>query len=441
MKIRGWFMFVGWRLDHDAMISKSPPVRKRKFFYYPKRWQSLGNIYNRKKWDKKSERIRKGFIKVLLRYYASFLPHPRGLPVAEEIRQIVVFGDMGIGNFIMFTPLLRVLREYFYKSEIVVIFMKCRGGNEVAKRLNSIDRCIFLDVPVKPTLRALGKIYVELKKQGIEQPDVVVGRFSGSSYVPILTGLLRGKWRVGHCSSAGYEAFMDRIFNYPVPMERKQHEIERNLDLARRLGVPISKTQIEFPIYSDERREALDISRACGIHFEKLVCLQIGSSQLQPWKRWPAESWRHLIVRLSERDIQLSLLGSADERKSVDEIVSEYIYDPSIINLCGKMTLGATADFLRRSRLLICNDSGLMHIGAAVGIPIIGIFGPTEYERTRPYAEKFIAMRGRCHCNAGTLFDRLTVAKIEQCDRPCLNSICAEKVAQEAFKILGISYE
>ncbi|MGD9850236.1 MAG: glycosyltransferase family 9 protein [Nitrospirales bacterium] len=385
---------------------------------------------------KRSEYIRKVLVKLMLRHYASWLPNPNRFPSPTDVRQVVLFGDMGIGNFIMFTPLLRAIREYFQEAEIVLLFTKKRGSDLVANRLDSIDRCIFLNAPAKPTIKALRNILVKLRQQGVFRPDVVVGRFSGSSYVPILACLLRGKWRVGHSSSAGYVAFMDRVFNYPVPMRSEEHEVERNLNLARQLGVPISAVKLEFPIFHNDEYDSIATANSHGLVFERLVCLQIGTSVLQSWKRWPAESWRELIEQLSSRGIQLALLGSTDERIIVDEIAQDHIKENSIVNLCGKMNLGATGDFLRRSRLLICNDSGLMHVGAAVGIPIIGLFGPTEYARTRPYAENVVAMRGTCHCNVGTLFDRVTVEKIAQCNRPCLGSIRAEDVAAETFKIL-----
>ena len=82
-----------------------------------------------------------------------------------------------------------------------------------------------------------------------------------------------------------------------------------------------------------------------------------------------------------------------------------------------------------------------MHVGVVVGVPIIGLFGPTEYDRTRPYTENFLAMRGPCQCNAGTLFNQKTVMKISECEQPCLEAITPEKVAAEAFRILEYSNE
>jgi|GEM_PF-1187553 len=370
----------------------------------------------------------------LLSLLSVFLANPGRLPGSNEVRQIVVLGDMGIGNFVMLTPLLRALRQYFREAEIVVLFVKNRGADQVAARLETVDRIVrIFEICERQTLntavflRAIGRCNLA--------PQLLVGRFNGSVFLPLLALALRPAWRVGHISSAGFVGVCDSVFNIGVPMQVNEHEVERNLKLAWALGVPVSGCGLEFPLSPDDIAAAQMLSVSRGLNLERLICLQVGSSEIQKWKRWPADSWSELMCMLASAGWCLALLGSKEERDLAAKIA--FISGVDCVNLCGELSLGATAALMKSARLLICNDSGLMHIAAAVGIPIIGLFGPTEYDRTRPWSKQFVGFRGPCACNAGTLFDRATLKRIESCNRPCLAATTSNQVMNEVTKMLG----
>ncbi len=142
---------------------------------------------------------------------------------------------------------------------------------------------------------------------------------------------------------------------------------------------------------------------------------------------------------MTDRGFDVAFLGSKGERDVVTEILEDTALASSAerLNLCGAMSLQQTAAFISRSRLLICNDSGLMHVAAAMGAPILALFGPTEYDRTRPFTERCVVLRGPCHCNAGTLFDRKTLKKIMECDRICLQSIRPSAALAEVLRLMS----
>lgn len=345
---------------------------------------------------------------------------------------------MGIGNFIMFTPALRALRDRFPEAEQVVLFTKARGADLVTRGLSSVDRVVIIDAPKLLGIRSFLKMLRRVREQKIK-PDLIIGRWNGSPYVAMLTTALGARWRVGHVSSAGYTGFCDAVFNAPVAMNLEAHEVERNLDLVRRTGATIvAPPPLEFPLADTDRHSARAIAREAGLDFERLVCLQSGSSPLQHWKRWPIGHGRELVRLLTARGYQVAFLGSQEERSIPQEIMlgTPLEADAERINLCGQMSLHETGAFMQLARGVVCNDSGLMHVAAAVGAPLVAIFGPTEYDRTRPFTMHCTLLRGACACNAGTLFDRKTLKVIEACPRPCLSQTMPQAVLARVVELL-----
>ena len=374
-----------------------------------------------------------------VRALAATLPGPRPVPHPDQVRQILIFGDMGIGNFIMFTPTLRALRRHFTRAEIVVLFMKSRGLPAV-RGLDTVDRCEVVSPRKSDGLPAFLAFAREVRQRNIH-PDLVVGRWNARPHATMLTAWLRPRWRVGHVSSAGFEGYCDSVYNFPVSMSIDAHEVERNLDLVRRIGATPEPATLEFPLSQADHQEASRIIESRRFRPDRLICLQVGSSAIQKWKRWPEAHSRALAVALADRGFDLAFVGSPDEAALVDEVLAgtPLLSEVGRINLCGSMSVHATGAFMQRARVLVCNDSGLMHVGAVLGVPLVAIMGPTEYDRTRPYTDAASVIRRPCQCNAGTLFDRRTVRTIETCGSRCLRDIGPDEVLQKVLDIVGRS--
>jgi heptosyltransferase-2 len=106
-------------------------------------------------------------------------------------------------------------------------------------------------------------------------------------------------------------------------------------------------------------------------------------------KQWPVDYFALLIRKLQKSfKVKFLLLGSKDELESCAEIEKQI--KSNIINWCGKTSLLETAALLRNCNLLICNDSGLMHMATTFDLDIVAIFGPTVREfGFFPFSEKF----------------------------------------------------
>ena len=116
-----------------------------------------------------------------------------------------------------------------------------------------------------------------------------------------------------------------------------------------------------------------------------LVACMVGAEYGRS-KQWPAEHFAVLIDKLSESGLQVCMLGSAKDLPQSETI--QKLCKGSVINLCGKTTLPDVVDLLAACRVAVTNDSGLMHIAAAVDVPVIAIYGATTPAYTPPLHER-----------------------------------------------------
>ncbi len=117
-------------------------------------------------------------------------------------------------------------------------------------------------------------------------------------------------------------------------------------------------------------------------------------------KRWPAKHYAELANRLLEQNWQLIILGSVADCATTNIIVAgiKSAYQSNTFNLCGKTTLSDAVDFLATADIVVSNDSGLMHIAAALHRPLIAIYGPTSPTFTPPLADNARIMQLEIDC-------------------------------------------
>jgi len=163
---------------------------------------------------------------------------------------------------------------------------------------------------------------------------------------------------------------------------------------------------------------------------EKDRALVLGPMANWRGKEWQPEKFSELACRLTKNggilaDAPVLILGSEAERLRAEKIAADIPW-PKCINLAGKLDLLTAYAVLRRSALFIGNDSGLMHIAAASGVPTLGLFGPSREEHYGPWGEKagwvrtrktydeLVGQRGYDHRNTGSLMSSLSTSQVEE---------------------------
>ncbi len=191
-------------------------------------------------------------------------------------------------------------------------------------------------------------------------------------------GLTIGLDNTGNGSREGARAFYDLT---PPRAAPGTHAVDRYLAVLPLLKVPVDR---DFEWLPRRPEIAARIQEKWAAASGPFVVLLPGAR----WnnKRWPVENFVELAKLMRTMSaLQFVILGSADERALGQAIASA---NPGrCLNLAGQTTLWEMIEWVRRGRLVISNDTGPMHVAAALGRPLIALFGPTNPRHTGPYGQ------------------------------------------------------
>jgi heptosyltransferase-1 len=144
-------------------------------------------------------------------------------------------------------------------------------------------------------------------------------------------------------------------------------------------------------------------------------------------KLWPPASWARLSEWLHGQGFRVAVTGSAADRELVAAIVRQSM--APLVNLAGSTSLAQLAAILRKTRLAVTTDTGAMHLAAALGTPVVALFGPTAPWRTGPFGPGHQVVRLGLPCSP--CFKR-------QCPAPrCLHELYPDMVKTACEKILS----
>jgi ADP-heptose:LPS heptosyltransferase len=267
----------------------------------------------------------------------------------------------------MTTPVIRTLSRDFPVSRIDV--MVGPSGKEIFERDPRIFKLILYDkhMPISQKRR------LQLKLKNLRYDLVVDIR---NTIFPMLIG---PKFRTS------------TVHSFPKGIVHRSH---RHLHRLTSLGISDFDRNYYIHIPKEDEDNARSLLEGCGITDPIVVVNPGAKSHL---KRWTQEGFAALCDRLiSECSAQLIFIGSNSDERIVGEIIRRMKNVPH--NLSGKTSLRVLASILRRSRLLVTNDSAPMHIGCAVGAKVLALFGPTDPRKYGPIGEFDIVISEKLHC-------------------------------------------
>ncbi len=285
----------------------------------------------------------------------------RGLAALPRRTRIWVRLPNWLGDVVMALPLLRAIRTARPDAEIT--FVAKAAYLPMLENLALADR-----------YRALPKAgglayFAEFWRARGEFPDCYL-LFTNSTRGDLEAWCTGARQRFGLVRPGHPRPLLTHRFELPADYDEAQnHQLALWTDFLRRFGLeqPADLSPLRLSAVSNQRSASAQIGLICG-------------SENTPEKRWPAEHWRTLIGALPEQ--KFALFGTPNDRAITDAIAAGF--GERVENLAGKTGLVEFAARLQGCAALVANDTGGMHLANALGVPVIGLFGPTNPVRTGP---------------------------------------------------------
>ncbi|HEX2055366.1 MAG TPA: glycosyltransferase family 9 protein [Nitrospiraceae bacterium] len=277
-----------------------------------------------------------------------------------------------LGDIVHALPTLAALKQRFPGASVTWAVKRQWAG--LVERAEGVDQVVPLDAGLRgwlskvPSLRA-GRFDLVVDLQGLFRSGLLAW-LSGS---PRRVGLATGR--------EGSPFFYTERVPVPTP---KMHAVERYLLVAAALGASVPAVpQFRFRASDTDQQAVRRLLQREHVPSDR-PWIAMNVSARWPTKRWPVESFAEAADALTREGLGpvVFIGGRADQQDAAR--VRSFMRTESI-DFTGQTEVGLLPTLLQRAAVLVTNDSGPMHIAAAVGTPVVALFGPTDPVRTGPY--------------------------------------------------------
>lgn len=286
------------------------------------------------------------------------------MTILNSARSIAVFRALQLGDLLCAVPALRSLRTAAPQARITLIGLP-NAADFVRRFHRYVDE--LLPFPGAPGFPEQAPRMEEwpafLDACASRSFDLAIQMHGSGEH----SNAILKRLGASHCAGfvpAGSEMHMAGSGDF-VPWPKHTGEILRNLALVGALGAPASDTSLELPIDEDEWTEWRALSKRHGLVTGEFVCIHAGARLLS--RRWLMTRFAWVALRLARAGWRIVLTGAPDEaglvaglRDSLRSVAGQ------VIDLSGKTSLGVLAALLSECRVLVCNDTGVSHVAAAM---------------------------------------------------------------------------
>jgi ADP-heptose:LPS heptosyltransferase len=333
-------------------------------------------------------------------------PQPLADLDPKKVRRVLLISNTALGDTLFSTPAIRALKECYPAWELEVLAHRVFG---VLLAHNPHVARIFTYPGRNRRLVTLAR---QLRQRAYDLAIILHGNDPEATLLAHLTG---SPFIIGSAGSPLAFAYSAAV----APTGPDEHAIERRLNFVRLVGADTANKRMDLFLPPEEpARAAAILTEKFGMIPPLLMAFHPTGSD--PYKWWPAASFIELGNYLYKTyGAPLLIISGAGDRPQAEAIAAQ-LSGPTLVT-GGRYGLLTVAALLWRSRLFIANDSGPLHMGLALGVPTIGLFGADDPRRVGPYGVDWgVALHKRP----------------EVCDlEPCLLKKCPRNVCLEAIGV------
>jgi heptosyltransferase II len=308
---------------------------------------------------------------------------------AGQVRHILVVRQHDqLGDFLLSTPVFKALHDHFPGRTITLVARKYTAM--LAQHNPYIDQVLtFYEHGRDWSLQGIRKLTTAVWNKF--DLTVVLNTVSHSLTSDLIARFCCKKYVLGSSHLLFGGTTENFFYNLRAPYAlTDRHQSERNLDILNYIGVPIGDKREQLFLTAAEKKWAADHLYTLGrIPQRPLLMIHPGAGK--PGNRWPVAAFAEAANRLSRsHHVQLAASWGPAEEALGRELVAR-IDSPVIVTV--HRDLRKLAALFNQATLFLCNDTGVMHMAAAVATPLVAVFGPTDPRLWKPWGDFFIAVR------------------------------------------------
>ena len=308
-----------------------------------------------------------------------------------KIRRILIRPSNWVGDVVMNIPAIEAVRENFPESTISVVARP--WVTPLLENHPAVDH-------VLPIIKGSGhlsrvseiiRVAGQIRREKYDLAVLLQNAFEAA----LLTYMAGINLRVGY--NTDWRGF---LLSHPIIRDDEVlslHQVEYYLYILRSIGWDAKSTNPRVFVAESDRKAIQSLLEAAGIEQDHVLIGLSPGAVFGPAKRWPAERFAAIGDWAAQRwGAKIVLMGSEGDQNICTE-VNELMKHGSL-NLCARTTLGEVMALIERCHYFVTNDSGLMHIGAALHVPMVAVFGSTDPIATGPRSRNSRIVRHAVDC-------------------------------------------
>jgi lipopolysaccharide heptosyltransferase I len=325
----------------------------------------------------------------------------------SSVMNILIVKLSAIGDVLHTLPALNAIRKQYPDARITWVVEEaasplvaghCALDRVLISKRKSWTQMIFgPGIPIFKRKAAIKEAYLFIKVLRDTRYDLVID-FQQLLKSGILVALSKGKRKAAYNKGMEHMEHSYLFLNERVPpVKMDNHALLRNMMLLNALGIPSDEIVFKVPIQDDDRNKVADLLARHGVKpSERIVAV----NPVAKWdtKLWSEEKFSDLADRLIRQyGVRIIFTGGPEDRDTVGNILAGM--KANALNFAGETSLKMLAALYEKADFLISTDTGPMHLAAAMGKPVVAIFGPTAPWRTGPFGSAHQIIRAGLKCS------------------------------------------
>jgi len=335
--------------------------------------------------------------------------------------KILIRGTNWIGDAVMTLPAIAAIRKTFPRAQITILVKPWVA--DVFRFCPDVDDVLLYERPGRHAGPAgLLRLAMEIRQKGFDTAILLQNAIEAA----ILATLASIPQRAGYNSDG--RGFLLTHGVKRTQAARSLHQVDYYLEMVRALGCRTAGREAALNVGTDEKRLADALLAQHGLEDSRLLIGMAPGASYGPAKKWYPERFALVADRLIDAyQAGVMLFGSRADTESITR-VQQHARHP-LCSLAGTTDLREAMALMTRCRLFISNDSGLMHLAGALGIPVVAIFGSTNPKTTSPPGQHNIIIHEAVACSP-------CLKPVCPTDFRCMDLILADDVYDAAGRLL-----